>query len=88
MVGTKRPTYLTTFRGFLAVVAVVVVSWCGSASIVDAESAATPRFNAVAFDYFVLFNPDSVVSAVERIFPGKGRELRISGGRASLNTAG
>ena len=35
----------------------------------------TPRFKAVAFDYFVLFNPDSVVSAAERAFPGKGREL-------------
>jgi len=35
----------------------------------------TPRFKAIAFDYFVLFNPDSVVTTVERIFPGKGREL-------------
>ena len=32
-------------------------------------------FKAVVFDYLVLFNPDSVVSEVERIFPGKGREL-------------
>jgi 2-haloacid dehalogenase len=30
-------------------------------------------YAAVAFDYFALFNPDSVVSAVERAFPGKGR---------------
>jgi 2-haloacid dehalogenase len=34
-----------------------------------------PRFAAVAFDYLVLFNPDSVVSVVERIAPGKGREF-------------
>jgi 2-haloacid dehalogenase len=27
----------------------------------------------VAFDYFVLFNPDSVVSVAERVAPGKGR---------------
>jgi 2-haloacid dehalogenase len=33
------------------------------------------RYPAVAFDYFVLFNPDSVVSAVDRIAPGKGREF-------------
>lgn len=33
------------------------------------------RFAAVAFDYFVIFNPDSVVSAVDRIAPGKGREF-------------
>ena len=37
--------------------------------------ATAPRFKAVAFDYFVLFNPDSVVPEVERVFPGKGREL-------------
>ena len=33
------------------------------------------RFAAVAFDYFVLFNPDSVVSTVERVAPGKGRDF-------------
>jgi 2-haloacid dehalogenase len=37
--------------------------------------AAAPRFKAIAFDYFVLFNPDSVIPEVERVFPGKGREL-------------
>lgn len=36
----------------------------------------SPRpFKAVAFDYFVIFNPDSVVPAVEKEFPGKGREF-------------
>jgi 2-haloacid dehalogenase len=39
------------------------------------EPAEQPRFKAVAFDYLVLFNPDSIVSDVEEIFPGKGREL-------------
>ena len=34
-----------------------------------------PRFAAVAFDYFVLFDPDSIVAAVDRVLPGKGREL-------------
>jgi 2-haloacid dehalogenase len=33
------------------------------------------RFKAVAFDFLVLFNPDSVVPEVERIFPGKGRDF-------------
>jgi len=33
------------------------------------------RFKAVVFDYLALFNPDSVVSEVERVFPGKGTEL-------------
>jgi len=31
------------------------------------------RYAAVAFDYFVLFNPDSVVTVVDRIAPGQGR---------------
>lgn len=31
-----------------------------------------PRFAAVAFDYFVLFNPGSVTSTVNRMFPGRG----------------
>jgi 2-haloacid dehalogenase len=39
------------------------------------EAAARPRFTAVAFDYFVLFDPDSIVTDAEGIFPGKGREL-------------
>ena len=34
-----------------------------------------PRFKAIAFDYLVLFNADSVVPEVERVFPGKGREF-------------
>jgi 2-haloacid dehalogenase len=38
-----------------------------------AESAPRTRFRAVAFDYFVLFDADSVVAAVDRVFPGKGR---------------
>lgn len=37
--------------------------------------AAQQRVEAVAFDYFVLFNPDSVVDEVEQCFPGRGREF-------------
>src|SRR5262249_36749715 len=37
------------------------------------DCAPRARFAAVAFGYFVLFNADSVVSAVDRAFPGKGR---------------
>ena len=36
---------------------------------------ARSRFKAVAFDYLVLFNPDSLVDDVERYFPGRGREF-------------
>lgn len=37
--------------------------------------AQAPRFKAVAFDYFVIFNPNSVVDDVEKVFPGKGLEF-------------
>jgi 2-haloacid dehalogenase len=37
-----------------------------------AAEKSTPRFKAVAFDYFVLFDPNSVVAEVEREFPTKG----------------
>ena len=39
------------------------------------QAAARSPFKAVAFDSFVLFNPDSIVSAADAVFPGKGREL-------------
>ena len=32
-------------------------------------------YKAVAFDYFVIFNPNSVVASVEEVFPGKGMEI-------------
>lgn len=31
-----------------------------------------PHYKAVAFDYFVIFDPNSVVPTAEKIFPGKG----------------
>jgi len=34
-----------------------------------------PRFKAVAFDYFVIFDANSVVPEVEKVFPGKGVEF-------------
>ena len=37
-----------------------------------AEPVNFPRYKAVAFDYFVIFNPNSVISKVEQVFPGKG----------------
>jgi len=53
----------------------------GCAAHFGAAARATPfvrevehaPYAAVAFDYFVLFDPDSVVSAAERVVPGKGR---------------
>jgi len=34
-----------------------------------------PHFKAVAFDYFVIFDANSVIPTVEKIFPGKGAEF-------------
>lgn len=45
-----------------------------SAFPASAQTAA-PRYKAVAFDYFVIFNPNSVVPAIEKIFPGKGQDF-------------
>ena len=39
------------------------------------ERGVRKQYAAVAFDYLVLFDPDSVLSAVERIAPGRGREF-------------
>ena len=60
-------------------------NWLLTAAVVAMSVTATcrPRWSgvvnkpyaAVAFDYFVLFNPDSVVPVVDRIAPGKGREF-------------
>jgi 2-haloacid dehalogenase len=37
--------------------------------------AAKPRFKAVAFDYFVIFDPNSIVPAVEEVAPGRALEF-------------
>jgi 2-haloacid dehalogenase len=39
------------------------------------QEPAAPRFKAVAFDYFVIFDANSVTPEVERAFPGKGAEF-------------
>jgi 2-haloacid dehalogenase len=43
-----------------------------------AKANAAPRFKAVAFDYFVLFNANSVIPKVEKEFPGKGKEFTLA----------
>jgi 2-haloacid dehalogenase len=40
-----------------------------------AEAVSKPRFKAIAFDYFVIFDPNSVVAVVEEVIPGKGLEF-------------
>jgi len=47
-------------------------------TVAAVKAHAAPRYKAVAFDYFVLFNPDSVIPKVEKEFPGKGREFTLA----------
>jgi 2-haloacid dehalogenase len=49
-----------------------MVSFCAQS---NAQDHAAPRFKAVAFDYFVIFDPNSIVPHVEKVFPGKGAEF-------------
>ena len=69
---------------FVSVVACLAAVILSGGSAIESSCASTAsaaggatqrRFAAVAFDYFVLFNADSVVADAERIVPGKGRAL-------------
>jgi len=53
----------------------IALQLSSSSAAVERVDGAAPRFKAVAFDYFVLFDPDSVVSQAEQLFPGQGRQL-------------
>jgi 2-haloacid dehalogenase len=55
----------------MAIALAVVLANSGGAA--HAQSA--PRFKAVAFDYFVIFDANSIVPEVEKAFPGKGVEF-------------
>jgi 2-haloacid dehalogenase len=46
-----------------------------SSGVGFAQEKVAPRFKAVAFDYFVIFDANSVVQTVEKEFPGKGMEF-------------
>ena len=50
-----------------------IAGW--SSCICYAEETIAPRFKAVAFDYFVIFDPNSVIPEVEKVFPGRGVEF-------------
>jgi 2-haloacid dehalogenase len=45
------------------------------AACTSSWSQAKPRFKAVAFDYFVLFDANSIIPAAEKEFPGKGADF-------------
>lgn len=74
--GHRRTGALrNSIAALIAFIAVAAASAGSEVPTRAVDAAARPRFKAVAFDYLVLFDPNSVVPAVEQTFPGKGREL-------------
>ena len=66
-------TMITCFAALVLYGSSAIGSGAVSRSPASAAGPSPKRFAAVAFDYLVLFNPDSVVSVADRVFPGKGR---------------
>ncbi len=61
--------FVPMLRAFLITVLLIIAS-----STAHAQTP-KPPYKAVAFDYFVIFNPNSVVPVVEKVFPGKGMDF-------------
>ncbi len=59
----------------LKLISFLVILFAGSIGTEVHAKGLQPRFKAVAFDYFVIFNPNSVVEEVEKVFPGRGLEF-------------
>lgn len=53
----------------------VVASLALLMGVSHAQNQSATRFKAVAFDYFVIFDPNSVIPEIEKAFPGKGAEF-------------
>ena len=69
---------MRTVLSCLAVIvggAVVTASTSIQRSLPSVERGVHNRYAAVAFDYLVLFNPESIVPVVDHVAPGKGREF-------------
>lgn len=73
----RRPGWIVRPRAAVARAArfLLILGMIGTGGQSHAQLAPGPRFKAVAFDYFVIFDADSLVPEVERIFPGKGAEF-------------
>jgi 2-haloacid dehalogenase len=64
---------LLRFPGSLLSIAFVLILTPG-AQAAD-TTLAGPRFKAVAFDYFVIFDPNSILPQVEKVVPGNALEF-------------
>jgi 2-haloacid dehalogenase len=66
----------TVLRFFaVAIGALTIGSTSAGQTSASVDRGVHTQYAAVAFDYLVLFNPDSVVPVVDRIAPGHGREF-------------
>jgi 2-haloacid dehalogenase len=65
----------THIIGLTAFIGLAAALFVGQTLPRPVDAAGRPRFRALAFDYLVLFDPNSVVPAVEQTFPGRGQEL-------------
>jgi len=63
-------TLSSSVKGLAIALCLSLVSIAG-----HAQGQSVPRFKAVAFDYFVIFDANSVIPEVEKAFPGKGVEF-------------
>ena len=68
-----RPLTVKTLA--MVICGTVAIAWTAAQPSPSGERGVQRRYAAVAFDYFVLFNPDSIVSVVDQVVPGKGREF-------------
>jgi hypothetical protein len=66
---------LNTITALALCVGVALASTAGQQSTPLVEGSSRRRFAAVAFDYLVLFNPDSIIPVVEQVSAGKGCEF-------------
>jgi 2-haloacid dehalogenase len=64
-----------TIRSYSAAILLMVLCMVVLGAQGSAHERHEPRFKAVAFDYFVIFDPNSIVPEVEKVFPGKGAEF-------------
>jgi 2-haloacid dehalogenase len=69
----RRWNKMTGFHGVKRLLAIVCIVLGSGQSYAQNQSA--PRFKAIAFDYFVIFDPNSVIPEVDKAFPGKGAEF-------------
>lgn len=53
----------------------IILMFFGVAVKAQNVKTSKPRFKAVAFDYFVIFDANSILPEVEKVFPGKGVEF-------------